>query len=129
LEEAHHLHREHGTHQDFYFASAVPLASRTLLRQARSNAVRRLLVVLLEEPELTLEEAAGRAAVSLSRASIHLRRLLALGLVESGRRERWRTFHLADRRRVAQLLVQPQAGYADRFIDRLVDSWAELFPT
>ncbi|MCI4367418.1 MAG: winged helix-turn-helix transcriptional regulator [Thermoplasmata archaeon] len=125
LEEAGHVHREHGTHQDFYFAEGVPLGDRTLLR---SSTVRRILVVLLEEPDRTLEEIAERSRTSLSRSSIHVRRLVETGLVETGVRERWRTFRIGDRRRIAQVLVGQRGGYGDEYIDRLVDVFAEMFP-
>jgi len=128
LEEAGHVHREHGTHQDFYFAAGVPLGDRTLLRLARSATVRRILVVLLEEPDRTLEEIAARSGTSLSRTSIHLRRLVETALVETGARDRYRTFRIGDRRRIAQVLVRQRGGYADEYVDRLVDVLAEMFP-
>jgi predicted transcriptional regulator len=128
LEEAGHVQREHGSHQDFYFAAAVPLGDRTILRLARSETVRRILVVLLEVPDRTLEETAELSHASLSRTSIHLRRLVETALVESGVRERRRTFRIGDRRRIAQVLVAHRHGYPDDYIDRLVDTWAEMFP-
>jgi predicted transcriptional regulator len=128
LEEAGHIHREHGTHQDFYFAEGVPVGERTLLRLARSRTARRILVVLLETPDRTLEEIADQTATSRSRTSIHLRRLVETALVATGARERRRTFHIGDRRRIAQVLVLHQRGYGDEYIDRLVDLFADLFP-
>ena len=128
LEGSGFVHREQGPHQDFYFAPTVPLGDRTVLRLARSTAVRGILVTLIQEPQLTLQEVADRAAISLSRASIHLRRLLDTALVVSGRRGNLRTFAVGDRERVARVLVAYREGYADDAVERLVDTWAALFP-
>lgn len=128
LEKSGLLNRERGPHQDFYFPATVPLGERTLLRQARSAAVRRILVDLLRVAELTLPEVAERNGLSLSRASIHLRRLLETGLVRPGRRGRLRTFAISDPERTARILVAYRTGYADAWVDRLVDAWGELFP-
>ena len=128
LEAGGVVHRERGSHQDFFFAAKVPLGERTLLRLGRSASVRHILVVLLAGKELTLREVADRSEMSVSRASIHLRRLLDSGVVHSGRRESLRTFFVADPDRTARLLVAYHAGIADLWVERLVDSWAELFP-
>ena len=128
LEKAGLLHRERGTHQDFYFAATVPLGERTLLRVARSAAVRRILVTLLETEDRTLGEVAGSTGLSLTRASIHLRRLLSTGLVQSGRRDRLRTFRLGDRERTARILVTYRQGLGDELIERLTETWGEMFP-
>ena len=128
LERSGLVHRERGPHQDFYFAASVPLGERTLLRVARSSAARRILVVLLREGDLTLAEVTSRAALSLTRVSIHLRRLLDTGLVHSGRRDRLRTFRLSDPERTGRVLVAYKDGFGDALIDGLSDTWGELFP-
>jgi predicted transcriptional regulator len=129
LEEAGLVHRERGPHQDFYFEARVPLGDRTLLRLARSEAVRRILVELVRaEEELALVEVAERSSLSVSRASIHLRRLLETGIIVSGRRGAMRTFRVGEAGRVARVLVAYREGYADRWVDQLVAAWSELFP-
>jgi predicted transcriptional regulator len=128
LEEAGLVHRDRGPHQDFYFAHTVPALDRPLLRLARSGAVRRILVELLRATDQTLPELAERCDLSLSRVSIHLRRLLATGLVVTGRRGAFRTFRVAEPGRVARVLSTWKETYGDRWIERLVDSWSELFP-
>ncbi|MCI4363026.1 MAG: ArsR family transcriptional regulator [Thermoplasmata archaeon] len=122
------LHRERGSHQDFYFCAKLPLGDRTLLRVARSAATRRILVTLLETSDLTLGEITARSELSVSRGSIHLRRLLATGIVGSGRREQLRTFAVVDPPRIARILVAYRESYTDRWVERLVDTFGELFP-
>ncbi|HLY77318.1 MAG TPA: winged helix-turn-helix transcriptional regulator [Thermoplasmata archaeon] len=121
------VHREQGGHQDHYFAATVPLGDRTLLRLARSDASRRLLGALLTVPDQTVPELQEHTGLSPGRLSIHLRRFLETGLVESGRRERFRTFRIADRERVVRLLVAYRSGFADGWADRLLETWSEVF--
>ncbi|HEV2449564.1 MAG TPA: winged helix-turn-helix transcriptional regulator [Thermoplasmata archaeon] len=122
------VHRERGGHQDYYFCTDLPLGDRTLLRMARSPAIRRLLVVLLETPDVSLAELSERAELSLSRSSIHLRRLLETGMVGSDRRGALRTFAIVDRDRIARALVAYRESFSDAWIERLVDTFGEMFP-
>ncbi len=85
------VHREQGGHQDYYFAATVPLGDRTLLRLARSEASRRVLGALLTVSDVTVPELQERTGLSPGGLSIHLRRFLETGLVQSGHRERFRT--------------------------------------
>ena len=121
------VHREPGGHQDFYFASTVPLGDRTLLRFARSDACRKVLGALLTDADLTVPELQERTGLSAGRLSIHLRRFLETGLVQSGRRVRFRTFHVADRERVVRILIAYRSSYADGWVDRLLETWSEVF--
>jgi predicted transcriptional regulator len=121
------VHREQGGHQDYYFAATVPLGDRTLLRLARSPASRRVLEALLLVPDGTVPELQEQTGLSPGRLSIHLRRFLETGLVRAGRRERFRTFAIVDRDRVIRLLVAYRSGFADGWVDRLLETWSELF--
>jgi predicted transcriptional regulator len=121
------VHREPGGHQDYYFAATVPLGDRTLLRLARSDASRRVLSALLVLSDVTVPELEERTGLSAGRLSIHLRRFLETGLVQSGRRERFRTFRIADRDRVLRILVAYRSSYADGWVDRLLETWSEVF--
>ncbi len=126
LTEAHLLQRERAGHQDHYFVAAVPLGDRALLRLARSPSARRLLVTLLERPGATVPELSAAAELSAGRISVHLSRLAELGLLATGRRERLRTFEVADRDRVLRLLVSYREGLADEWVERLLTTWSDL---
>ena len=127
LTDAGLLHRERGGHQDHYFAPEVPFAARPRRRLARSTSARRLLVALLEAPGSTVPDLEHRTGLSPGRISVHLRRLVETGLVTTGRRERWRTFKAADRERIVRLLVEYRRTFTDEWIDRLLETWSELF--
>lgn len=127
LTEAGLLHRERSGHQDHYFVATVPLADRRLLGLLRSASARRLVLALLEQGGQTVPELTGRTGLSTGRLSVHLRRLLGTGLVRSGRRDRWRTFEVADRERVIRLFVTHREGFGDEWMERLLATWGELF--
>jgi predicted transcriptional regulator len=121
------LHRERSTFQDHYFVAEVPLADRRLLGLSRSASARRLLVTLLDAGEATVPELAERTALSEGRISIHLRRLVETGVVRTGRRGRWRTFDVVDKDRVLRLLVTYREGLADQWVERLLETWSDVF--
>lgn len=126
LTEAHLLQRERAGHQDHYFVAAVPLGDRSLLRLARSPSARRLLVALLETPGLTVPELSQKTGLSAGRLSVHLGRLAERSLLQTGRRERLRTFEIADRDRVLRLLVSYRESFADEWVERLLATWSDL---
>jgi len=121
------VHREPGGHQDYYFAASVPLGDRTLLRLARAEAARKVLGALLAAADLTVPDLQARTGLSAGRLSIHLRRFLETQLVQSGRKERFRTFSIVDRDRVIRILVAYRTSYADGWVDRLLETWSEVF--
>jgi predicted transcriptional regulator len=127
LVDAGLLHRERGSHQDHYFVAEVPLGERNLLRFARSASARRLLVALLESPGATVPDLESRTGLSAGRISVHLRRLVDTGVVRTGRRGRLRTFEATDRERVMRLLIAFRPGVGDEWVERLLDTWSELF--
>ncbi|HYA71248.1 MAG TPA: MarR family transcriptional regulator [Thermoplasmata archaeon] len=126
LTQANLLHRERAGHQDHYFAAAVPLGDRSLLRVVRSPSARRLLVALLETPNRTVPDLTDRTGLSAGRVSVHLGRLMELGLLRTGRSDRFRTFEVAEQERVLRLLVSYREGWADEWVERLLTTWSEL---
>ena len=129
LTQANLLHREKTGHQDHYFVAAVPLGDRSLLRMARSVSARRLLVALLESPNATVPDLTQRTGLSAGRISVHLGRLAQLGLLRTGRRERYRTFEIEDRDRIVRLLVTYRESVTDEWVERLLATWSELLRT
>lgn len=130
LIEAGLLHRESAGHQDHYFVATVPLADRRLLGLTRSSSARKLLVVLLEEGDArTVPELVDRTGLSMGRLSVHLRRLMETGLVQTGRRGRLRTFSTVDRDRLIRLLITYRDGFGDSWMERMLETWSELFRT
>jgi predicted transcriptional regulator len=126
LTQALLLHRERSGHQDHYFIAEVPLADRGLLRVARSASARRLLVALLEVPSATVPDLTAATGLSPGRISVHLGRLDEMGILRTGRRDRWRTFEVADRERAIRLLVSYRESFADEWVERMLETWADL---
>lgn len=127
LTEAGLLHRERAGHQDHYFVAEVPLGDRRFLRLARSPSARRLLLTLLEAPDCTVPDLSERTAMSFGRLSVHLRRLIDLDMIATGRRGRLRTFRLANPERVTKALVTYRETFADKWVEHWFETWSELF--
>jgi len=121
------LHREQSGHQDHYFIATVPRGDRALLRLTRSASARRLLVALLETPGRSVPDLMERTGLSAGRLSVHLRRLVHTGVVRTGREGRLRTFEVVDQTRVVRVLVTYRSGIGDEWVERLLETWAELF--
>lgn len=121
------IHRERSGFQDHYFAADVPRGDRRLLALTRSASARQLLGTLLGADGRTVPELAELTGLSEGRLSVHLRRLVGTGVIRLDRRGRWRTFTVADRDRVIRLLVAYREGYADRWVERLLETWSDLF--
>jgi predicted transcriptional regulator len=126
LVEAGLLERERSGHQDHYFARGVPLGDRGLLRLARSPSARRLLVALLEKPGRTVPELTEATGLSAGRLSVHLRRMIATGIVRTGRQGRLRTFEVIDPPRIGRALVAYRSSFADEWVERLLSTWGEV---
>jgi predicted transcriptional regulator len=127
LTDAGLLHRERAGHQDHYFAPTVPLADRRLLRFARSESARHLLVALLETPAATVPDLSEKTQLSPGRLSVHLGRLLESGVLRTGRNGRFRTFDVIDRDQVIRLLVTYRESLSDQWIEGVLATWSELF--
>jgi DNA-binding transcriptional ArsR family regulator len=84
------------------------------------------LVALLETPNRTVPDLTGRTGLSAGRVSVHLGRLMELGILRTGRSDRFRTFEVADQERVLRLLVSYREGWADEWVERLLTTWSEL---
>lgn len=126
LTNARLLHRERSGHQDHYFVAELPIGDRGLLRLARSPSARRLIVALLEAPNSTVPDLTARTGLSSGRISVHLGRLAEIGILRTGRRDRFRTFDVADRDRVLRLLVSYREGFADAWAERILETWSDL---
>lgn len=121
------LRRERGGRRDYYFQLEMTWEDRRVLLTLRSPMERTILVELVQTPGLTLVELKERIQTSLSTVSSHLRRLLALGLVESDKSAGSRQYRPARPLQVALLLQKYQESFRDRLVDRFVETWEELF--
>ncbi len=120
------LRRERGGRRDYYFQLDMTWEDRRVLLTLRSPMERKILVELVQSPGLTLTELRDRTQTSVSTVSSHLRRLLALGLVESDKSTNYRQYRPAHPLRVALLLQKYQGSFRDRLVDRFIETWREL---
>ena len=51
------------------------------------------------------------------------------GIVTTGRQGRFRTFEVVERDRAIRLLITYRSSIADAWVERLLETWSELFRT
>lgn len=120
------VRRERGGRRDYYFRLDMTWEDRRVLQSLRSPTERSILLALVDSPGLSLAELQARTNTSLSTVSAHLRRLLALGIVEGERTATVRQYRAARAERVALLVRQYQESFRDRLVDRFVETWSNL---
>lgn len=120
------VRRERGGRRDYYFRLDMNWDDRRVLLSLRSRTERQILLVLVAAPGLTLSELREKTQTSLSTASAHLRRLLALGIVLGERVENQRRYRAVHPQRVAELLSTYRESFRDRLVDRFVETWSGL---
>ena len=120
------IRRERGGGRDYYFRPEMTWDDRKLILSLRSRTERRILVVLVEHPGLTLSDVQGRTGTSLSTASFHLRHLLHLGVVEGFREGNLRRYRARDPQRLGLLLGEFHESFDDQVVERFVETWSSL---
>lgn len=120
------LRRERGGRRDYYFRLDLTWEDRRFVLSLRSRTERQIMLALLDAPGLSLADLKTRTQTSLSTVSTHLRRLVALGVVESERTPGVRVYRAVRPERVAVLLRQYRESFRDRLVDRFVETWSDL---
>jgi predicted transcriptional regulator len=120
------LRRERGGRRDYYFRLDMTWEDRRVLLTLRSRTERQILLALVDSPGLNLNDLKERTQTSLSTVSTHLRRLVALGVVESERTATTRQFRAVRPDRVSVLVRQYRESFRDRLVDRFVETWSDL---
>jgi predicted transcriptional regulator len=127
LTRAGALRRERGGRRDYYFRLDMNWEDRRLLQALRSETERSILVLLVDSPGLTLGNLRDRTGLSLSTASLHVRHLRALGVVEAFSAGSLRQYRAVGPERLVELLRLYQESFQDRLVDRFLATWSSLF--
>lgn len=126
LTRAGALRRERGGRRDFYFRTDLTWDDRRLLRSLRSASQRRLLLALSTSPGRTVAELGEDTRLSYSTISFHLRELVDAGVVEGFRDGNVRRYRARFPERLGELLTTYRESFADRLVDRFVETWSSL---
>jgi DNA-binding transcriptional ArsR family regulator len=68
----------------------------------------------------------GNFGMKKSTLSFHLKKLVDGGLLVEGRRERNKTYSVADPETLARVLVTYRRSFLDEAVDRFVETWESL---
>lgn len=106
-----------------YFPARMDRIDKHVLAVLRQDGLRRVVVMLLSERELTHEELLQRLACPPSTLSYYMRRLCDVGMVDRQKTGRRTSYSLREPESMLRVLVR----YRPTFLDRLVDNFLAGF--
>ncbi|MCW6167434.1 MAG: hypothetical protein LVQ64_03195 [Thermoplasmatales archaeon] len=121
------IQRERFGREDHYFAATIPVGDRRLLGLISSASVRRVLIALVQQSHQSVSDLKAQTGLSGGRLSIHLGRLVTIGVIRASRERHGRTFEVVDPSYVIRVLTTYRPGITDAWVERLSETWSELF--
>jgi len=113
---------EKGREYSRYFpANFRNIRERELMSLLRQESIRRVLLLLLENPSSRNKDLVEALGLSASTISWHLGRLLQAGAVVSERKDGEAVFSVSEPDAVTRLLVSYKASFLDKIVDRFVE--------
>lgn len=112
---------ERQTRMTRYYPINIPDSESSILKFVRHDPIRQIVLFILDHDYCTFNEIVGHTRKAPSTVSSHLKRLREADIV-SVRYGEYQLYHLADGELVAEVLSK----YNGSFVDRVVDSYAEM---
>ena len=112
---------ERQTRMTRYYPINIPDSESSIFKFVRHDPIRQIVIFILEHDCCTFNEIVGHTRKAPSTVSSHLKRLREADIV-SVRYGEYQLYHLADSELVAEVLSK----YDGSFVDRIVDSYAEM---
>ncbi|MFH1255966.1 MAG: winged helix-turn-helix transcriptional regulator [Candidatus Diapherotrites archaeon] len=94
----------------------------------RQQSIRQIVLFLLQSKSKSANNMDIAAAVSLSPStvSVHLDKMVGVGLLKKERRGREVIFSLSDTKRTAELLVEHKKSFFDELVDNFAEVWQQI---
>lgn len=121
LEKAGAIKVERQARMTRYYPVNIPDSESAVLKFVRHDPIRQIVLFILDHDHCTFNEIVDRTRKAPSTVSSHLKRLKEAGVV-SVRYGEYQLYHLVDGALVAEVLSKYKAS----FVDRVVDSYAEM---
>jgi len=121
LERAGAVKVERQTRMTRYYPINIPDSESSILKFVRHDPIRQIVIFILEHDYCTFNEIVEHTRKAASTVSSHLKRLREADIV-SVKYGEYQLYHLADGELVAEVLSKYKAS----FVDRVVDSYAEM---
>jgi predicted transcriptional regulator len=124
MEKAGHITTQFDGYRKTYFATrGFFVQDKAVLALLRQGSPRSLILHLMGRSVAPFEELRKVLGVSKSTLSFHLKKLRRAGVVVTVRREGRTLYGLANKDRVAQLLITYKDSFVDAAVDRVVAAW------
>lgn len=104
-----------------YYPINIPDSESSILKFVRHDPIRQIVLFILDHDYCTFNEIVEHTRKAASTVSSHLKRLREADIV-SVKYGEYQLYHLADGELVAEVLSK----YNGSFVDRVVDSYAEM---
>lgn len=110
----------------YYPRREVGIEDQKLLGLLRQKIPRRLLILLLEEPDQSHQELLENFDVAASTLSYHMSKLVDAEVVVKHREGRSNRYEVDEPAEVAQALITYQDSFLDDAVDGFVDTWLDF---
>ena len=124
--QASALKRDRAGRRDYYFPLSSRPEDRRILIAFQSATERALLLALSREPEQSFTELMAHLRMSKSHLSLHLRFLMASGLLGISKASGIRRYNAEQPDRVLELYRLYRESWGDRWIDRFTAAFSGI---
>jgi len=123
LEKHHLIKTERETKFLRYYLVRQKFEETELMGVLRQESMRKIVVFLMQRRFANNNTISKQVSLSPSTTSWHLEKLAEAGVVEKSKRGRKTYFKLANKEKIAEILV----GYRKSFLDEAVNSFVEIW--
>ncbi len=117
---------EEGRRRRYFVNDEVRYINREILSLMRLKTPRRIVIFLLINPDSSFKEILAEFNFTKGALSFHLKKLLRVGVVIKGKREKESIFTIADPGRVSNILITYKSSIIDEVLDGFIDVWTKI---
>ncbi len=126
LQKRHLIKSEKETKFIRYYLVRQQFYDTPLMSLLRQDSMRKIIVFLMQKRFAANQTVSKGVQLSPSTTSWHLEKLSESGVVEKSKRGRKTIFKIADKGRVANILVAYKRSFLDEVVDNFVEVWEEI---
>lgn len=115
--------RTDGYRKTYVEARDLTIPDAAILALLRQSAPRAIVLFLMEHGPSLFDEVRAHLNVSKSTLSFHMRKLVDAFVVLADRREARNVYRVAERERVARMIIAYRTSFLDEAIDRVARAW------
>ena len=126
LQKKHLVKSEKETKFIRYYLIRQQFDDTELMSLLRQESIRRIMLFLMQKRFATNQSVSGGVELSPSTTATHLEKLSESGIVERFESRGKMAYRVADKQRVADLLVNYRRSFLDEMVNNFVEVWEEI---